>query len=227
MGKIHLKVKTVIFDMDGVITNTMPDHFRAWKAVLVPFGIHVGHYDIYSREGQRGIHSVRELFAENKKSYTLRLAKELLRKKEEFFKRIVRRRFISGARSFLRYLHRNGYQLALVTGTSRQELHRILPDYLYNLFDVIITGNDVRKGKPDPEPYLLAIRKLKVKPQQVIVVENAPFGILAAKAAGLKCLAIATSLPKKYLRKADYIFPNFEDFRQKVKLTFNGSSEGK
>ena len=69
MGKIYLKINTVIFDMDGVITNTMPDHYQAWRTVLRGEGILVNHLDIYSREGQPGIHSVKELFLAYKKEY--------------------------------------------------------------------------------------------------------------------------------------------------------------
>ncbi len=60
--KINLKVKAIIFDMDGVITNTMPDHFQAWKSILQKIGIHVNPYKVYKREGQRGITSLEEIF---------------------------------------------------------------------------------------------------------------------------------------------------------------------
>lgn len=222
MKKINLKVRAVIFDMDGVITNTMPDHFRAWKNTLGHYGVHVNHLDIYCREGQPGTNSVQEIFSEKHKPYTPKLVQEILRKKEELFKKIAKRRFIPGARSFIRYLHQSHFQLALVTGTSRSEVHRILPGYLYRLFDGIITGNDVKKGKPDPEPYLLALKRLKIRPQEAVVIENAPFGIRSAKAAGLKCLAVATSLPKEHLNGADHIFPDLKIFRRKCKFIVSG-----
>ena len=76
-------VKAVIFDMDGVITNTMPDHFRAWKKVLRTEGIFVTHHDIYSREGQRGINSVFELFAAHKRTMADARARQILKRKEE------------------------------------------------------------------------------------------------------------------------------------------------
>lgn len=211
--------------MDGVITNTMPDHFRAWKSVLADEGVHVSHFDVYRREGQRGIKSVQELFAEKGKLYHPRKGKELLYKKEQLFKKIVKRRYISGSRSFLKSLHRNGYQLALVTGTARHELPQVLPDSLYNLFDIVVTGSDVRHGKPHPEPFLRAIRKLKIKPRDAVVIENAPFGIRSAKAAGLICLAIATSLPEVYLReaKADYVFADLKELRRNINLISNGN----
>ena len=87
MKRINFRVKAVIFDMDGVITNTMPDHFRAWKTVLAREGVQVSHFDVYRREGQRGIMSVQELFAENNKPYTLQKARQLLLEKEQLFKK--------------------------------------------------------------------------------------------------------------------------------------------
>ena len=107
-----------------------------------------------------------------------------------------------------------------MTGTARHELHRILPEKFYDLFSVIVTGSDVKKGKPDPEPYVAALDKLKLKPNKAIVIENAPFGIRSAKAAGLKVIALETSLSKKYLSEADFIFSSFKNFVNKIGPSF-------
>ena len=213
-------IRAFIFDMDGVITNTMPDHFRAWREVLLKEGIHVTHHDVYSREGQRGIKSVEELFGVYDRGFTMRKGRAILREKERLFKRIVKQRFVPGARSFLKNLKRRGYLLALVTGTSRHELHQILPDRIYQLFNTVVTGNDVRHGKPHPEPYRLALKKLSIKPRAALVIENAPFGIRSAKSAGIRCLALATSLPGQYLRQADAVFSSIHELRDRIKLDF-------
>ena len=202
--------------MDGVITNTMPDHYHAWKVILAEEGIHATHYDIYSREGQRGISSVEEIFNHYKKTFTPQVGMRILKDKETYFKKIVKERYVPGTRTLLKRLHQMGFKLALVTGTSKHELHRILPSHLYDLFDVIVTGNDVKNGKPHPEPYLKAIDKLGIKPREAVVIENAPFGIRSAKAAGLKCLALETSLPKKYLKGADDVFSSTRELEKKV-----------
>ena len=202
--------------MDGVITNTMPDHYHAWNVALASEGIHVTHLDIYSREGQPGFQSIKELFKKFKKSYCKKIAKSLLQKKETVFKEIVRLRFIIGARTFLKDLKRKGFQLALVTGTSRHEVNKILPKYLRDLFCVIITANDVRFGKPHPEPYSKALKQLGLKSSEAVVIENAPFGIRSAKGAGISCLALETSLSEKYLNEADAVFSNVKELRQKV-----------
>src|SRR3990167_6573916 len=115
MTRIKLNVHAVILDMDGVITNTMPDHFRSWKVILSKIGIPVTHYDVYCREGQRGIHSDRELSQQCGVPVTDNHAHKILREKEIYFKEIVRSRFIIGARTFLKRLHNDKFRLALVT----------------------------------------------------------------------------------------------------------------
>lgn len=216
MSKMNFRVKSVIFDMDGVITNTMPDHYRSWKTILKGEGIPVTYEDVYKREGQPGINSVHELSSEYRVAMDDRKAGEILRKKETLFKKIVKQRFITGARNFLKGLHRQGMRLALVTGTSRHELLKILPEPLRDLFSVIVTGSDVTNGKPHPEPYLKSLRGLQVKASEAVVIENAPFGIQSAKRAGIPCLALETSLPKKYLTEADAVFSSIKDLQSKV-----------
>ena len=204
--------------MDGVITDTMPYHFKAWRSVFASDGIRASHEDVYKREGQKGIDSVRELFSEKNKFYTDVIGKKLLAEKEELFKRIFKRKFIAGSRAFIKKCHAEGFRLALVTGTSRHEAQKLLPDDLWGCFDVTVCGTDVQNGKPHPEPYLKALAKLKLKPKQAVVFENAPFGIRSAKAAGLLCLALETSLPSSYLKGADAIFPSFNAIISKVKF---------
>jgi beta-phosphoglucomutase len=211
-----LDIRAVIFDMDGVITDTMPYHFRAWKDVFAGEGIKVSHEDIYCREGQKGIDSVREIFSEYGKEFSEDYARHLLKIKEKHFKEIFKRRFIPGARQFLRRLSYQEFKLALVTGTSRHEAVKLLPDYIFKLFDVTVCGCEVQNGKPHPEPYLTALQKLSIPAAKAVVIENAPFGIRSAKAAGLSCLAVATSLPKPYLKQADKIFDSFKTLTAQV-----------
>lgn len=218
MSRIKFRVRSVIFDMDGVITNTMPEHFRTWRSIFLREGIHVSYEDIYKREGQPGLSSVTEIFKEHGKELSHQKAKAILKKKEVLFKRMVKTRFIPGARSFLKRLHKEQISLALVTGTSRHELNRILPPNVRALFSVIVTGNDVRNGKPHPEPYRRCLKKLKVKSAHAVVIENAPFGIRSAKRAGLHCLALSTSLPPRYLHEADMVFSSVKELQDRTQF---------
>jgi len=207
----YIKCEAIIFDMDGVITDTMPYHYQAWKHVFEREGVAMSYLDVYQREGQTGINAVREIFKIHGQAISFKKAKEVLAEKEELLKRIFKQKFIVGARQFLHKMHKQNFILALATGTARHEFDKILPDHLKNLFSVIITGSDVKKGKPDPEPYKKVLKKLRLNPKKSIVIENAPLGIESAKSAGLRCLALETSLPRKYLKKADYVFSSFKD----------------
>ena len=213
---ILFKAKAVIFDMDGVITNTMPYHFRAWRKIFRQEGLDVTECEIYLREGQPGNITIKEIFKEHGLVFDENRATLMLAQKERLFKNTVRQDFIPGARPFLSSLKKNGFMLALVTGTARHEAEHILPKGLLRIFDVTITGNDVKKGKPHPEPYLLALKKLKLRPKEAIVIENAPFGIRSAKLAKIACIALETSLPKNYLKDADLVFPSFRKLTKKV-----------
>lgn len=203
------KVRAVIFDMDGVITDTMSYHMKAWRLILLRHGVRVSKNDIYKREGQKGINSVEEIFSDYGKKFNLSEGKKILLEKEELFKKIVKKRFISGSRRFLNSLKRSGFKLGLVTGTARHEVYKILPDEIFDLFDAVVCGCDVQNGKPHPEPYLSALKKLKINAHQAVVIENAPFGIQSSKTAGIRCLALETSLSKKFLRNADAVFTSF------------------
>lgn len=215
MKKLKLgSVKAVIFDMDGVITDTMYYHFLAWKKVFAEKRIRVGCFDIYKREGQDGLTSIKEIFNERHLKISEEEAKILLAKKEKIFRQIVKRKFIPGSRSFIHFLNSKGFLLGLVTGTSYKEMKKILPHSLINLFGAIVTGDDVKRGKPHPEPFLKALEKLKLKPKEAIVIENAPFGIRAAKKAGIFCIALETSLPKNFLKEANRIVKSFFELKR-------------
>ncbi len=216
MSKTTHHIKAVIFDMDGVITNTMPDHHRAWKVTLDKYGIPLTHEDVYTREGQPGDEALVEIFAKYKVSGRDSEIPVILREKEEYFKEIVRLRFIPKSRTLLRTLHKRGIHLALVTGTARHELKKILPDSLASLFSVVVTGTDVTNGKPHPEPFLKALKHLAIPAHEAVVIENAPYGIRSAKSAGLKCIALETSLSRQHLFEADHIFESMTDLNEKV-----------
>ena len=196
--------------MDGVITDTMPYHFRAWRKILRNNGLTVSKFDIYSREGQKGTESIREIFAQSAMTISTSQAQRIIDDKERFFKQIIRQRFIPGSRTLIKKLYHNGVRLALVTGTSRHEVERTMPKKLLAMFEATVTGSDVLLGKPHPEPYLNALKALKISGEEAIVIENAPFGIMSAKAAGIKCYAVSTSLPAKYLKGADRTFKDLK-----------------
>ena len=100
-----------------------------------------------------------------------------------------------------------------MTGTPKKELKHVLPDRIRGLFDCVVAGDDLKNGKPAPDPYLAAAKILRVDPSRCVVVENAPLGVESAKRAGMFCIALTTSLPKTFLKRADVIADKLEDIR--------------
>lgn len=203
--------KAVIFDMDGVLIDSMIYHCRAWQEACKKYGLVVTNEDIYLHEGEKGAHSARYFMKKNGLAVDEELIPKLLDEKERVFQKIADFHVYPHALDILEHLKNTGHELALVTGTSMDELKKSLPDELSAFFFIKVTGDIVTQGKPYPEPYLLALEKLNRTADQAIVVENAPFGIRSAKAAGIFTIALETSLPAKHLQEADLIFESAKE----------------
>jgi len=197
--------------MDGVIVDSMPYHFLAWYEALRAFDAAVTSFDVYEHEGEPWQTTLPKFLDKNHKTYDERLVRKIFAYRQKIFKRIFKRYIFHGAEQVLLDLHKRGMKLALVSGTPCCDIKKILPKHLYRLFDAVVGGDAVKRGKPHPEPYLTAAKLLGLSPQQCVVVENAPLGIRSAKAAKMFCIAITTSLPKPYLKKADLIVERITD----------------
>ncbi len=203
--------KAVCFDLDGVLIDTMHLHADAWQAALKAVGLSVSRRLIYAWEGEPGRQTALRLISQARKgcakTHVNAMALQVLADKEERFARLAVDVAVNRTwRDFLGKLAASHLPIALVTGTSSQEVQRVVPKAVLSSFDAVVTGDQVKHGKPHPEPYLTACKRLRVAPVQAIVVENAPYGIRSAKAAGIGLvIALASSLPASYLQEADVI----------------------
>jgi beta-phosphoglucomutase len=205
LSKLKFHPKAIIFDMDGVIVDSMPYHFIAWYEALRPFGIRVSCFDVYSKEGERWDKTLDVFFKRANIKPTRKILKQIFSSRQKIFKKYFKRFIFKGTEEFLDHLDKKGYLLGLVTGTPTIEVKKILPKKIQKFFDCIVAGDQVRIGKPHPAPYLKAAKILHCSPGECLVVENAPLGIESAKNAGMFCVALATSLPAQYLSGADII----------------------
>ncbi len=209
--------RAFVFDMDGVILDSLPAHLSSWQRTLAPLGIDLSADDLYPLEGVPTERTAQRL--------TERLlgracsdeeAQRLARTKRAFFREMFHPTFIPGIVPLLHDLRGRGYRLALVTGSASSVVGESLaPTGLAHLFEVIVTGDQVSQGKPDPEPYQSAAVRLGLRPSECLAVENAPLGIQSAKAAGMGCLALRTTLPADRLSAAgaDQVFPDTPSLR--------------
>ena len=203
-------LKAVLLDMDGVVVDGMPFHLRAWKEAFSAVGIEVTDIDIYRREGMDGLETVQETSREKGVTLTPEVQRRVNESKDRMLNEIFQVRFIPGSLELIQKLKARGLRLALVTGTRGEVVSRIFKEGLNPPeadFDVVITAESVERKKPAPDPYLKAVEMLGLRKEECLVIENAPAGITSAKRAGLRCLAITTSLPASYLKEADAVLP--------------------
>ncbi len=199
------KYKAVLFDMDGVIVDSMPYHFISWFETLKKYNITVSPFDIYEKEGEKCETCVERFFKRDKIKCDAKIIAEVLNIRDKLYKKYFKVHLFLNIEQILIKLKNKGFLLAIVTGSVRQKVVSMLPKKILSKFNVIISADIIKKGKPHPDSYLTAAKKLRVKPTECIVVENAPYGIRAAKSAKMFCVAVTTSLPKQYLKQADII----------------------
>ncbi|MBI1910247.1 MAG: HAD family phosphatase [Deltaproteobacteria bacterium] len=202
-------VKAVLFDFDGVLADTMEYNYQAWYGAFKKYGISLQREDYFPLEGVQLDEIVRIITTKygisNIDSSDVILTKEALFKKDFKFNNYP------GVVPLITALKRSRIQMAIVSAGSRQRLFDTTPHQFLNMFDVIVTGDKVERGKPYPDPYLKAMRELSILPHESIVVENALIGIQAAKSAGALCIAIASTQDKSFLKEADFIIDRFSD----------------
>ncbi len=210
--------RAALFDMDGVITDTMPLHYESWKRAFEPYGVSVEKMDVYLREGMTTTAMGREIARDKGRGLSGEELCKVVEEKTRIFKGLVRERaeVYEGVPGTIRMLRNNGLKLALVTGSRRESVDTVLKKVgLEGAFDAIVAAEDVEEGKPGPEPYLIAMRKLDMPALNCVVVENAPLGVRSAKAARVGyVIALTTTLDASCLEEADEIAPSFSDLEQ-------------
>ncbi len=207
--------RAVILDMDGVVLDSMPAHLHSWQRALAPLGIRPTAADTYPLEGMPTEPTAQRLTEQFLgRACSDEEARRLAEIKRRFFVEDFEPALVPGIVPLLHDLRGRGHRLALVTGSAAIVLDQVLaPLGVLELFEVIVTGNQVSRGKPDPESYRLAAARLGLGPSECLVVENAPLGIQAAKAAGMGCVALETGLPAEQLAGAEQVFPDVKALR--------------
>jgi beta-phosphoglucomutase-like phosphatase (HAD superfamily) len=205
------RLKGILFDLDGVLVDTMKLHDAAWRKAVRPMGLEVSAEEIYKREGEKGIVTAHDLLLKAGRKPEPESIESLLKEKERIFKKNFKIEFFPEALNCLKSFHDKGYRLGLVTGTSLGEVKTFLDSPFLDFFEVVITGDAVKMGKPHSEPYVSALKKINLSSEEVLVIENAPYGIQSARGAELACIALATSLPPPYLSNADLVLKGLDE----------------
>ena len=208
--------KAVLFDMDGVIYDSMSNHSVSWHESMKDFGLDMPYEGAYVYEGMRGVETIKTLArAQWNRELTDDEAQEMYAHKAKLFAEqclLTPAQIMPGIKSLMEQIKADGLKICVVTGSAQHALlDKLLIDFKGLLQEeLIVTAFDVKHGKPNPEPYLMGMKKCSIEPWGTFVVENAPLGVEAAVAARCMTIAVNTGpLPDKQLadKGANLIFP--------------------
>ncbi|MBU0530182.1 MAG: HAD family phosphatase [Candidatus Aenigmatarchaeota archaeon] len=192
-------IRAVIFDMDGVVSDTQDIHARAEAEILNRHGVDITPEEINKTfAGRRPSEFFQQLFDENGiDGDAAHVAAEKWDKVIQLAEESVDP--MPGAVQLITELAENGFKLAVASSSNTEFVRLVLSKLdLLDKFQAVVTGDDVKKGKPDPEPFLLAASRIGVKPEEAVVIEDGVSGMIAAKAGGMKCVGLVTDKTKEY-----------------------------
>ena len=189
------RLRAVLFDMDGVLFDSRKNHAYAWSHAMTDFGLHMEPEEVYMNEGRTGNGTI-NLLAQRHwgRNATDEEVQKIYDAKSALFNTLPEPMPMSGALELLRKVQAQGLTRVIVTGSATHALLDRVNAAFPGIFapELMVTAFDVRHGKPNPEPYLMGLRKAKIDASEAIVVENAPLGIQAARAAGIFTIAVNT-----------------------------------
>ena len=210
--------KAVLFDMDGVLYDSMPNHAIAWQESMARFGIHMTADDAYATEGARGVDTIRQMVKRQLgKDIDEAEAQRMYDVKTEIFHALPEAPVMPGVKELMQKITDCGILCCVVTGSAQrpliQRIHQDFGDFVDEKH--ITTAYDVKRGKPAPDPYVMGLKKAgDLQPYEAIVVENAPLGIRAGHSAHIFTVAVNTGpLPDEELivAGANLIFPSMQE----------------
>jgi beta-phosphoglucomutase len=212
---MHAEGFAVLWDMDGTLVDTAELHFAAWVRLFEEEGHSFTRDDFAATFGKRNPEIFDQLHPGR---YSREQVAELGDRKEEYYRRATEEtgvQLLPGARALLEGLHAAGFRQAVGSSAPRGNLELILRlTGTRQLFEAVVTSEDVRRGKPDPEVFLTAAAKVSTPPPRCVVMEDAVAGVQAGRAGGMKTVAITFvgHHPEETLRAAgaDLVVPTLE-----------------
>lgn len=206
-------VAAVLWDLDGVIVNSGPVHFQAYRWLLSQHGVELTEERFFADLfGRRNWDILRDVLPGVSDDDVHRLAEQ----KEAKFRKLVAGevRALPGAADLLRRAHEAGLKQSIVSSTPRANIELIIGALgLRDALDEIVGEEDSVRGKPDPQPFTTAADRLGVPYERCVVIEDAPEGVEAGKAAGMRVIAVTTTRPAERLSAADLVVDDLEDER--------------
>lgn len=205
-------IKGCLFDLDGVIVDTARYHYIAWRRLANQLGFDLTEHDNEQLKGISRVESLNLILKIGNVTLDEPTKRRLASEKNEYYLQLCRQMtsddVLPGVRSFMEELRAASVKTGL--GSASKNARMILEQIgMISFFDTIVDGNQVVKGKPDPEVFLLGATNLGIEPVSCVVFEDALAGIQAAKAGGMKAVGIGD---EGVLAEADVVIPGFENF---------------
>jgi beta-phosphoglucomutase len=205
--------RAVIFDMDGVLVNSYRAHLLSWQRTAHRFDVAMNEGDFARTFGRTSREVIRALWPDR---FDDRQLAEFDAAKEQAFREILESDFpeMPGADKLIRALHDAGFKLAIASSAPPENVELAQRRLRSGeLFSATVNGREVKHGKPDPEVFLIAARKLGVAPNRAVVIEDAPVGIEAAKRAGMRAIALIGTAPRERLleKNADLVVGSLDE----------------
>jgi beta-phosphoglucomutase family hydrolase len=200
----------VLWDLDGVLVDSTRFHHEAYRRLVAESGRDIGFDEFRNLIGLRNEAILRRLLGDLPPDEVERLADW----KEELFRELIAGKVeaLPGAADLARRLSETGVPMAIVSSTPRANIELILGSLgLAKAFAAVVGAEDALCGKPHPEGFLAAAERLGVVPAECVVLEDAPEGIQGAKAAGMRCIGVATTRPPERLSEADLVVGRLND----------------
>lgn len=223
-----IDLKAVLFDMDGVLFDSMKNHATAWHETMKQYGMHLSREEAYMHEGRTGASTINIVSTrERHREATQEEIEKIYKTKSQIFNSLPEAERMPGAYELLQKIKACGLITMVVTGSGQKSLLDRLNRNFPGIFkaELMVTAFDVKYGKPNPEPYLMALKKAGIKANEAIVVENAPLGVRAGVAAGIFTVAVNTGpLPDKVLldEGADKLFHSMPEFNDNWEIFYQG-----
>ena len=196
--------KGAIFDLDGVLVNTVPIHYKAWKKMFSEYGRNFTFEEYKQKvDGIPRFDGARAILTE----FSDEDIKKACDKKQVYFLEFVEKDKIPVHKStfkLIKNLKSRSIKIALISSSKNCKMVLKKIDAT-DLMDVVIDGNDITKGKPDPQIFLMAAKKLKIEPENCLVFEDAVLGVEAAKRAKMLCIGIDRYASPERLKQADLV----------------------
>src|SRR5881394_2160017 len=218
--------QAIFFDFNGVIINDERIHLKAYREVLAAESVELTDADYFASLGMDDVAFVRAAFARVNKPLTDELCREVIEREHALHREFIAQDLpvTSGVVAFIKQLARN-YELGIVSMAERSEIDHVLNlAGIQDQFSLIVSAATDLNHKPAPDCYLLGLerlnqkrrseRKLPALAHECVVIEDAPPGIQAARAAGMKTIGVTTTVTEQALRAAgaDVVTPNLADW---------------